>query len=74
MNNLKTEDEARKLWCPHVRAQYFGSNPAVNANTNHFKCIASECSQWLWRDIHAGYWRDYCGLRRGYCGLTRERT
>ncbi len=57
--NLHTEEEAKKLMCPHLSYRGVAKN-----------CVASKCSQWLW----GRYWvnRDGAG-DVGYCGLTRER-
>ena len=45
-----TEDEARKKWCPFVRAgNEAGCNRSVlNAEGYLDKCIASECMAWRW--------------------------
>lgn len=49
-----TEDEAKKKWCPFVRAQNFqpdgSQNPAVNRPEGNFDCIGSSCM--AWRELH----------------------
>lgn len=51
---LKTEDEYRQLWCPHVRHFFFGTpaDPGIGDNRGNASpetnCIASACSQWRW--------------------------
>ena len=92
--NLKTEDEARKLWCPHVRASR-STESAFNRirtggedypNPERCRCIASECSQWLWgisddfdgvvayrKTARKGSPGHFDNAPLGYCGLTRER-
>lgn len=49
---MKTEDEARKCWCPFARC---GNEAGCNRNgedgfsyTPH--CIASDCAAWRWVD------------------------
>lgn len=54
---MHTEDEAKKLWCPHTIASH--TNPRQktydtrdkpreeNSRFEH-NCIASRCSQWRW--------------------------
>ncbi len=81
--NLKTEDQARCTWCPHLRALkgYDGgensSQAAVNVSRDYngdFACMASDCSQWMWGDpkiVDTSKGPEQ--VDRGYCGLTIER-
>ncbi len=59
---MHTEEEAKKLWCPHARHVIDTSDPVAGAQngyptSNRFggthyddecRCIASRCSQWRW--------------------------
>jgi len=50
---IRTEEEARKTWCPEVRSSndYHGqaTNRCANGGmpTDDHLCIASGCSQWV---------------------------
>ncbi len=82
---MKTEDEARECWCPHVRTMLVqaGSIPitAVPAHNSiigpegydrcqSFPCIASSCMMWEWRHNEAN--RDESrDVWLGDCGLKR---
>lgn len=71
---LRTEDEARKAWCPLARQlvtiESKGGEtvgPIQNASANRFMgdaasvCIASECMAWRWGDGPLGHPQGYCG-------------
>lgn len=69
-----TEDEARKKWCPHVRAsEGEHDNNAANCGTTeasrspiYAKCIASDCSQW--RRARMVITQE--PTDKGYCGIA----
>lgn len=49
---MKTEDEARKLWCP-MMAQYRIEGDETDRHGKHdgviaARCIASQCMAWRW--------------------------
>lgn len=75
---MKTEDEARKCWCPFAR---FGavSEAHLPVHKNEgFHCVAAKCMAWRWIDsLKISYpnldgkavvelpqsdWRGFCGL------------
>ena len=49
---MKTENEARELWCPMVRLAPLGADETYTvASTRDDKigrCIASQCAMWRW--------------------------
>lgn len=63
---LRTEEEARKCWCPFAR--YGAGECAVNRDiqSDHFgsgnKCIASECMAWRWKVENPAATVGFCGL------------
>lgn len=78
---MHTEDEARKLWCPHVR---LGDEQGASASINRTwsrgcpdaaSCMASKCMSWRWvtelkvfeadPDLSANVRTEY-----GFCGLA----
>lgn len=82
---MKTEDEARKCWCPYRGESEFGRSNA--AGPGRLNCIASECMAWRWVDtgtsiegsVKDHHWRPVgetdsgkrvCADNRGYCGLA----
>ena len=56
--NLKTEDDARNLWCPHVRHgegahnKWTTESDISGISIMGCQCITSECSQWLWGEVN----------------------
>jgi len=68
VSNYKTEEQARKMWCPMARCSASiggeeapASNRYVHESINNPKecrCIASACAMWRWWDDQHGY----CGL------------
>ena len=71
----RSEEDARKCWCPFVRAEQWepgvthaqGDNPPKNRSEWNINCIASECMAWRWEH---NYTDGYAGERYGYCGLA----
>jgi hypothetical protein len=69
-----TEDEARKKWCPFVRMDNGYYNRS--AQTNHHKCLASECAAWRWVPdplisfVSDGQTIVNKSTDHGYCGLA----
>lgn len=62
---LLTEDEARKKWCPFVRALNSSMPAAYNRRNNDTAgslCIASACMAW--------HWYDPDNPTQGRCGLA----
>lgn len=50
---LRTEEEAKKCWCPFSRDSNTGGNRGSNTETGHlepprFMCIGSKCMAWRW--------------------------
>jgi hypothetical protein len=53
---MYTEEEAKELWCPHIRHAINNNNPSSNAvndgavrvRSKWNACIGSKCSQWRW--------------------------
>jgi len=73
---FRTEDEARKAWCPMARAGYDGLsvNRGDNAKPDRdCVCIASQCMAWRWRFETAAS-RAAAGGRQGYCGAFARPT
>ncbi len=69
---MKTEKEAKELWCPHIRRaeikgyEFFNDgNARVVSTNNGTLCIASRCMMWRW-DHNKLVTGDY---REGFCGL-----
>jgi hypothetical protein len=70
---MRTEQQARKLWCPMVRyTEIFPNGSSVTGNrwwshdqdNHHYvgtRCIASECMMWRC---------DWADPDRGFCGLA----
>ena len=69
---MHTQDEAKKLWCPMVRAPLFNPEnhreqiagnaaaiPGAKEYGSAVRCIAGDCA--MWRELPSG---------RGYCGLA----
>lgn len=54
---MMTEEEAKKRWCPFVRAVYANASgmAAVNRDGKRMHpgaaCIASECMAWRWEFV-----------------------
>ena len=52
---MKTEEEARKNWCPFAKNWQQDSGPAYNRLNgqppNTCLCIASECMAWRWEEL-----------------------
>ena len=72
--NARTEDEARKMWCPMVRFdagdnivsnRWLGNGRQIHSNPEACRCIASECAMWRWQA------HDDDG-RYGCCGLAGD--
>lgn len=84
--NVRTEAEAREVWCPYAFSVIPSVNTIVaNRMENHIspmqKCIASQCAMWQWSDISlVTDGRDDKGLiirmkeeaTQGFCGLVRR--
>ena len=75
---LKTEAEARKLWCPFARVATLppsrddGLQCAVNRSRRpnselpkHCLCIASACMAWEWSLLTANKGKGYCTAMPG---------
>ncbi len=62
---MKTEKEAKELWCPHVRHYIFPTDPGASGGNGDSICIASRCMMWRW-DHNKLVTGDY---REGFCGL-----
>ena len=77
---MKTEEEARKCWCPHARVSSSDGEPSSNRQWYRTesgvyevaleKCIASECMMWRWGPHSLGRARTGEALVGGYCGLA----
>lgn len=69
---MKTEAEAREMWCPYARVEY--GSAAVNRGAvidrDELACIASKCMQWRWARGRRtrGKGGDEEWQERGYCG------
>jgi hypothetical protein len=68
---MKTEAEAKKLWCPHARYGGGGDENLGNdyqmTNNIGAKCVASRCMMWRWEvytSLVEGMYRE------GFCGLA----
>lgn len=70
---LRTEEEAKKCWCPFARAVRSGGGSMTSANRDgrsldpRALCLASECMAWR-KDQDSEY--DSHGNVRGFCGLA----
>ena len=76
---MHTEDEAKKMWCPHVR---IGDDQGASASINRAwsrgcpdaaNCIASKCMAWRWAlspEDAESEWNDDHQQPTGYCGLA----
>ena len=80
---MHTEEQARELWCPHVRYAIEGSKWRIainrwlgmsdrNFNPEPAHCIASQCMAWRWADgVDPRNPKHPEGVRPyGYCGLA----
>lgn len=55
-----TEEQAKKKWCPMVRAGLKGANTYVGINwpsgevldQEYAKCIGSDCMMWRWENVY----------------------
>jgi hypothetical protein len=73
---MHTEEQARELWCPMVRADNAigGSSNRGDRQTfdypypERIKCIASACAAWRWADPTTRYATPTA--RKGFCGLA----
>lgn len=73
---MHTEEQAKTLWCPHVRSG--NGTPATNCAVNQTivsgeharwdKCCASACAAWRWADPTTRYATPTA--RKGFCGLA----
>jgi hypothetical protein len=57
MKDFKTEAEAKKLWCPHLRV-VTDDEGIVTTNRGSYEqavvCIASQCMFWRWSHQDTG--------------------
>ena len=45
---MKTEEDAKELWCPYSRVGEQASGAAENRPDGSYNCIASQCAAWRW--------------------------
>lgn len=78
---MHTTEQAKKLWCPMVRATSGTDEPGNAGNSPAFRtptyarCIASQCAMWRWNTPAGGRYvsespADFEARRTGYCGLA----
>lgn len=50
---MKTEAEARDIWCPFTRVGEQASGATENRPDGSYNCIASGCMAWRWQPLQA---------------------
>ena len=73
---MKTEAEAKELWCPHVRHAeiidrvfFSDGKERLAATNNGTTCVASHCMMWRWEDLPLHNQQMKEKPTKGYCGL-----
>lgn len=79
---MKTEAEARELWCPFARSdngEFAPNRTYQNEIQAGCNCLASACMAWEWgeeetRDVvvQGGGPERQTGATKGFCGLARR--
>lgn len=68
---MRTEADARELWCPFSRAEVNRGKAVSGAE--HVRCIASDCAAWRWayrfEHVETGEGIHF-EPKQGYCGLA----
>lgn len=67
--NARTLEEARKLWCPMVRAGDTGAVNSGRSGPGWNLCVADRCAMWRWSEYPAN---NTPGT--GNCGLATPHT
>ena len=67
---MRTEEEARKSWCPFQTRQYtVGTHPPTAVTDQSARCRGGDCMAWTW-EIEDETKRDLEGRLNGWCGRT----